>query len=75
MMPPAGLRYRAVLEDGDATRERPLVIFGNDIAQLRRWAALVLPKAIDGAVVNIYQSVEQHVEMIPKAKAEATKQP
>jgi hypothetical protein len=71
-----GLRYRAVLKDGDETRERPLVIYGNGLAQIEQWAALVLKQAPDGAVVNVYQSIEQHIKILAKAKVgEATKQP
>jgi hypothetical protein len=60
--------FRAILNDGDATRERPLQIYGNDLAEIRRWAAIVLETALPGAAVNVYQSVEQHVELIPKKR-------
>jgi hypothetical protein len=59
-------QFRAILNDGDATRERPLQIYGNDLAEIRRWASVVLETALPGAGVDVYQSVEQHVELIPK---------
>jgi hypothetical protein len=62
------LRYRATLDDGDQTRERPLTIYGNSLEAIHEWAGAVLAKALDGAAVNVYLTVEQHVEMIPKPK-------
>jgi hypothetical protein len=63
-------KYRAILDDGDTTRERPLEIFGNDLSEIRRWAGVVLLKALDGGSVNIYQTIEQHVEIILKKRLE-----
>lgn len=59
-------RYRAILADGDTTRERPLQIFGESIEELERWALKVLKDAPDGAAVSVYQTVEQYVKLIPK---------
>jgi hypothetical protein len=65
-------KYRAVLIDpGNSAQERPLQIFGNDLPELKNWAVKVLRSAISPlAVVNIYQTLEQHIAMIPKAKLE-----
>jgi hypothetical protein len=54
------------LDDGDTTRERPLTIYGNSMQEIEAWATQVLPKALEGGAVNVYQMIEQHVKMIPK---------
>jgi hypothetical protein len=59
-------KYRATLEDGDTSRERPLTIYGDSMEEIEKWAAAVLPGALQGGAVNVYQTVEQHVKMIPK---------
>ena len=64
-------RYRATLHDGDTSRERPLTIYGNILEEIERWAAEVLKGALDGAGVNVYQLVEQHVKLIPKPREKA----
>ena len=68
-------RYRATLDDGDATRERPLTIYGESLEEIERWAGEVLKKALDGGVVNVYMTVEQHVKMIPKPKKQEDQKP
>ena len=67
------LRYRALLVDlGDTTAERPVQIFGNDRAEIDRWAEQVLSKAVaDNAAVMVYQTIETQVGLIPKPKKEA----
>jgi hypothetical protein len=64
--PAAGMKYRATLVDNDKTRERPLTIYGNSIEEIRAWAKSVLPKAMDGAVILVFQTMEQQVETIRK---------
>jgi len=66
----SNLNYRAVLEDGDASRERPLQILGNSLEQIEEWAKKVLNTAIDGAVVNVFQTIETQIKIIPKPKPE-----
>jgi hypothetical protein len=63
-------KYRAILIDpGNTAQERPLQIFGNDLPELKNWAAKVLRTAVSPlAVVNIYQTLEQHIAMICKPK-------
>jgi hypothetical protein len=68
-----GLKYRATLCDGDTTRERPLTIYGNSLEEIERWAEQVIPKALDGGAVNVYQNIEQHVKLIPKKRVEEVK--
>jgi hypothetical protein len=65
-------RYRALLIDpGNTTQERPVQIFGNDRTEIDRWAANVLRQAVSlDAVVNVYQTVEQHIAIIRKPKEE-----
>jgi len=69
----AGMKYRATLDDGDTTRERALTIHSNTLKDVREWADLVLAKAKNGGVVNVYMTVEQHIEMIPKPRKETPK--
>lgn len=61
-------RYRAILIDpADALRDRPLVIFGNDRAEIDRWADTVIRGAISpNAVVNVFESREVLVGRITK---------
>lgn len=66
-------RYRAILIDsGNTTQERPLQIFGNDRAEIDRWAETVLKKAISpDALVEVYRTIETKDAMIFKPKPEA----
>jgi hypothetical protein len=64
------LNFRATLEDGDPKRERPLTTYHPTIEAARAWAKLVLPGALDGAAVAVFQTLEQQVELIPKNKPE-----
>ena len=69
-------RFRAILIDaGNTTQERPLQIFGNDRAEIDRWADTVLRQAVSpDAVVWVYQTVEMQVGLINKPKPEALAQ-
>ncbi len=62
-------KYRATLEDGDTTRERPLTIYGEDLREIERWAEVVLKSALDCGAVYVFQSIEQQIKLIPKPKA------
>lgn len=66
-------RFRAILIDkGNATQERPLQIFGNDRAEIDKWADTVLRTAISpDAVVWVYQTIETQVALITKPKEPA----
>lgn len=66
-------RFRALLIDsGNTTQERPVQIFGNDRAEIDRWAAAVLQAAISPeAVVCVYQTIETQVALIVKPKKDA----
>jgi hypothetical protein len=63
-------KYRAILIDpGNQHQERPLQIFGNDRAEIDRWANAVLMKAVSpDAAVLIYQQTEIQIGMILKPK-------
>lgn len=67
------LQFRARLIDpGDKLAERPKEIYATTRAEIDRWAAEVLKKAVsETAAVNVYQSVEQHVALITKPKPPA----
>ena len=66
-------KFRAILVDpGNAAQERPLQIFGNDLPELKNWAAKVLRSAVSpDAVMNIYHTIEQHIAMVCKPKESA----
>jgi hypothetical protein len=63
-------RFRAILIDkGNTVQERPLQIFGNDRAEIDKWADTVLRAAISpDAVVWVYQTLETKVALITKPK-------
>lgn len=65
-------RFRAILIDaGNTTQERPVQIFGNDRAEIDRWAAAVLQSAVSPeAVVWVYQTIETQIALITKPKPE-----
>jgi hypothetical protein len=56
-------KYRAILIDaGNTAQDRLLQIFGNDLPEMKNWAAKVLRTAVSPlAVVYIYQTLEQHI--------------
>jgi len=68
-------RFRAILIDkGNTVQERPLQVFGNDRAEIDKWADTVLRAAISpDAVVWVYQTVETQVALIVKPKDAAAK--
>ena len=60
------LQYRAVLQDADASRMRPLQIFASSMAEVDEWAARLLPGAMEGASVVVYQMTETKFKVIEK---------
>jgi hypothetical protein len=69
------MTYRAVLVDPWVKAGRPVQIFGNHYVEIMRWSREVLKTAGEGAVVNVYQTMEQHIAILPKPKAEPGPQP
>ena len=65
-------RFRALLDDpGNTTQERPQQIFGNDRAEIDRWADVVLRRAISpDAVVKVFETVESQVARVTKPEKE-----
>lgn len=59
-------RYRASLIDGDTSRERPLTIYGESLSEIERWAGQVLPGALEGGRVDVFEVREVIVKSIPK---------
>jgi hypothetical protein len=62
------MKYRAVLLEPNTEREKPLQIFGHNYQEITRWAEEVLRPAADGAVVSVYETAEQQIALIPKAR-------
>lgn len=64
------MRYRAVLRDkGNTTPERPTQIMGNNRDEIDRWALQVLKTAQEGAVVDVYETFESRIAVLPRPKA------
>lgn len=70
------MKFRAELKvNGVSLTPRALQIFGQDIAQCRRWAGEILKSAQEGATVEIYETRESLVDCIePPKKVEAPKE-
>jgi hypothetical protein len=69
------MTYRAVLIDPESQKEKPVQVLGNHYVEIRRWAAEVLKTAGADSVVNVYQTIEQHIAIIAKPKPEPDPQP
>ena len=59
------MKYRAQLIGGPVV-DRPMQVYGDDLAVVSKWAKAVLEIAPDGAVVEIYQLTERLIEQRTK---------
>lgn len=65
----SNIRYRAILTDpGNLHPERPVQVFGNDLAEVERWAGVTLAKAGKDSWVDIFQTSETRIERVEKPK-------